>query len=186
MRGMRTLSLCALAAGLLLFGGCKKDTTGSAELGDLKGTAAGVSWSVPKRWSAAPDRPMRVATYTVPATEGDAEGAECGVFYFGPDQGGLVDANIDRWVGQFEPTDGPHKSTRDVNGMAVTLVQIGGTYLNPSGPMMQSMGKKEGFRLLGAIVPAPQGAVFFKMTGPAKTIASAEAEFDALVGSLTK
>ncbi len=183
---MKYLTAIALAAGLFVFGGCTKDTTGTAELGELKGSVAGVTWGVPKRWAAAAERPMRVATYTIPAAEGDTEGAECGVFYFGPDQGGLVDANIDRWVGQFEPTDGPHKSTKEVHGMKVTIVQIGGAYLNPSGPMMQSMGKKEGFRLLGAIVDGPQGSVFFKLTGPAKGIAAAEAEFDTLVGSLAK
>jgi hypothetical protein len=70
--------------------------------------------------------------------------------------------------------------------MEVTTVRIGGAYLNPAGPMMESMGKKPGFRLLGAIVAGPQGSVFFKITGPEKTIAAAEAEFEALVGSFSK
>jgi len=175
-----------LFAGLLLFGGCKKDTTGSASLGELKGSVAGLTWGVPGRWTKAPDRPMRVATYTIPAPAGEGEGAECSVSYFGRDQGGLLDANIDRWVGQFEVNDGPTKSSRVVNGLTVTLVKIGGAYLNPSGPMMQSMGRKEGFRLLGAIVAGPEGSVFFKMVGPAKTIAASEAEFDAMIGSLAK
>jgi len=53
--------------------------------------------------------------------------------------------------------------------------------------MMQSQGKKQpGFRLLGAIVEAPQGLVFFKCTGPTATIGKAQAEFDALLGSLAK
>jgi hypothetical protein len=52
--------------------------------------------------------------------------------------------------------------------------------------MMAPTGKKENFRLLGAIVEGPQGSVFFKLTGPASTIAAAEQEFDALIGSLTK
>ena len=183
---MKRFVAFVLFAGVLVLGGCKKDTTGSAALGDLKGSVAGLTWGVSARWAQAPDRPMRIATYTVPAAEGDTEGAECSVSYFGPDQGGVVDANIDRWVGQFEPTDGPHKSTKDVSGMTVTLVKIGGTYLSPSGPMMQSLGRKEGFQLLGAIVPAPEGSVFFKMTGPAKTMAAAESEFDAMIGSLEK
>jgi hypothetical protein len=50
--------------------------------------------------------------------------------------------------------------------------------------MMQSQGKKEKFRLLGAIVEAPQGSVFFKFTGPANTVAAAEEEFDELIESL--
>jgi hypothetical protein len=51
---------------------------------------------------------------------------------------------------------------------------------------MESTGKKTGFRLLGAIVAGPQGSVFFKLTGPAKTVAATEPEFNALIGSLTK
>jgi hypothetical protein len=52
--------------------------------------------------------------------------------------------------------------------------------------MMQSMGKKPGYKLYGAIVEAPEGTVFFKMTGPGKSVEAAEAEFDAMIGSLSK
>jgi hypothetical protein len=52
--------------------------------------------------------------------------------------------------------------------------------------MMQTQEKKPGYRLLGAIVEAPRGLVFFKCTGPAATIGKAQADFQGLVGSLTK
>jgi hypothetical protein len=52
--------------------------------------------------------------------------------------------------------------------------------------MMESQGKKENYRLLGAIVEAPEGLVFFKFTGPAKTIGASEAEFDAMIGTMAK
>jgi hypothetical protein len=52
--------------------------------------------------------------------------------------------------------------------------------------MMMASGKKENFRLRGAIVEGPQGSVFFKFTGPDKTISAASAEFDAMIGSLSK
>ncbi len=148
--------------------------------------AAGVTWSVPSHWVVAPPRQMRVATYTIPAAGGDEEPAECGVFFFGNDQGGSVDANIERWVQQFEPISAPVRSTRDVNGIQVVLVQIAGAYLAPSGPMMQSQGKKPNFKLLGAIVQAPGGSVFFKLTGPEKTVAACEGDFNNLISSLKK
>src|SRR5262245_29418362 len=66
------------------------------------GENPGVSWTVPGRWSREPDRAMRLATYSIPPAPGDGTGAECAVFYFGPRQGGGVDENIGRWVGQFE------------------------------------------------------------------------------------
>jgi hypothetical protein len=129
---------------------------------------------------------MRIATYAVPAAEGDTEQGECAVFYFGNEQGGGVDANIDRWVGQFENPGVPSRAAKEVSGLKVTLVQVSGTYLSPGGPMMQSQGKKDNYRLYGAIVEAPQGAVFFKLTGPAKTVGTAEGEFNAMIESIAK
>lgn len=147
-------------------------------------SVAGVKWTVPAGWIQGPPRQMRVATYHVPgATEADA--GEMAVFYFGSGQGGDVEGNIDRWINQFENPKSK-RSSKEVNGMKVELVEIAGTYLAPSGPMMQSSGKLENYRMLGAIVPAPEGSVFFKFTGPAKTIASSEKDFNALVNSVVK
>ncbi|MBI5472789.1 MAG: hypothetical protein HY961_10640 [Ignavibacteriae bacterium] len=146
-------------------------------------SVAGVQWAVPTGWKEGPPKQMRVATYVIPAAAGDEEGGELGVFYFGSGQGGDVQTNIDRWVGQFENAR-PNQTAKTVNGMKVELITIAGTYLSPSGPMMQSSGKKENYKLLGAIVAAPEGSVFFKLTGPEKTVNAARKDFDGLVGSL--
>jgi hypothetical protein len=166
----------------------KKDggTPANAALSSVAGTAGGVKWSVPIGWTVQAERPMRIATYAVAAAEGDAEGAECAVSFFGTGQGGNVDANIDRWVGQFESPGLPSKASQEIGGVKVTTVRVSGNYLAPGGPMMQSTGKKENYRLNGAIVEAPEGLVFFKMTGPAKTIEAATAAFDAMVRSIAK
>jgi hypothetical protein len=168
--------------------GCSKDSGkgGGTGLGSVQGQVAGVQWTIPKRWAPAPEKPMRVASYVVPATEREEESAECGVSYFGAGQGGAIDANIDRWIGQFENPVPSNKLVREINGLKVTTVQINGTYLGMGGMMTGSSSKKENYRLLGAIVEGPEGMVFFKMTGPQKTVAGAEKEFDALVSSLTK
>jgi hypothetical protein len=128
---------------------------------------------------------MRVATYAVPAAKG-AEAGECAVFFFGTGQGGGIDDNVARWAKQFEGASAPKPTTTTVAGMRVTRTEVAGAYLAPGGPMMQSTGKKTGYRLLGAIVEAPEGNVFFKLTGPAATVGAAQAEFDALVVSLRK
>lgn len=146
----------------------------------------GVKWTVPTRWADAGARSMRVATYSIPVSGGDGEGGECAVFYFGPSQGGGVDDNIARWIGQFENADTPMRATRTVNGMQVHRVQVHGDYLAPSGPMMQSSGTKKGYMLIGSIVEGPNGGVFFKMTGPRKTMEAAASEFDAMMSSLAK
>jgi hypothetical protein len=147
--------------------------------------AGGIAWTVPAGWTAGPGSAMRVATYAVPGAKG-AEKGECAVFFFGSGQGGGVDDNVARWGKQFEGAPAPRRSTQSVAGLKVTRATVDGTYLAPGGPMMQSTGKKAGYRLLGAIVEAPGGSVFFKLTGPAATVAAAQADFDALVASIRK
>ena len=145
----------------------------------------GLEWTVPARWTVQGERPMRLATYSVPRVKGDAEDGECAVFYFGPNQGGGVEDNIDRWIGQFENPSTPLRSTRTVRGLSIARVRMHGAYLAPGGPHMESQGKKPDFMLMGAIVTGPQGAVFFKLIGPAKTVGAAAAEFDRMIAGLT-
>jgi hypothetical protein len=128
---------------------------------------------------------MRVATYAIEGAKGAGAG-ECAVFYFGPGQGGGVDDNVQRWVRQFKESPDPRREKRTVGGVSTTRVDIEGTYLNPGGGMMQSRGEKPDYRLLGAIVEAPGGNVFFKLTGPQPTVAAAKAAFDGLLGSIAR
>jgi hypothetical protein len=150
-----------------------------------EGSAGGVRWTVPAGWETAAERPMRAATYSIPGASG-AEAGECGVFFFGRGQGGSVEDNLARWKSQFEPPSDAKPVQRTVNGLKVHEIDVSGTYTSPGGPMMQSQGKKPGWRLLGAIIEAPDGLVFFKATGPAATMAKAEKDFQALVKSVSK
>jgi hypothetical protein len=151
----------------------------------VEGTAGGVNWTPGASWKLLAPRQMRIATYDVPAAPGSEPG-ECGVFYFGKGQGGSVEDNFDRWIKQFEGAAPAKKADKTVHGLRVHTIDVSGTYLASGGPMMQSQGKKPGYRLLGAIVEAPQGLVFFKCIGPSATIGKAQADFDALIGSLAK
>ncbi len=146
----------------------------------------GLTWKVPANWNTLEARPMRVATYGIPALSGDSEGAECAVFYFGPNQGGGAAENMDRWVGQFEHPSQPDRSQAEISGFKVWRVHVTGDYLAPSGPMMQSSGTKPGYALLGAIVEGPAGRVFFKLTGPKRTVEGSKREFDDMLKSLHK
>jgi hypothetical protein len=150
--------------------------------GSQSGGSGGVKWTAPTRWEAKPASGMRAATYLIPAANGDSEGAECAVF---ENLGGGVQDNIARWVGQFEKTDQPPIQKQDtINSLPVTTVDVSGTFKG-GGPMMgASSAPRSGFRLLGAIAEGPGGEVFFKLTGPAKTVAAAQGEFQAMLKSL--
>jgi len=130
---------------------------------------------------------MRAATYVVPAAAGDKEDGECAVFYFGPGQGGGVEENVRRWMAQFEGGQSatPKTRTQTVQGLKVTTVEHSGTYLSGA-PMAPVKTPKPGYRLTGSIVEAPDGNVFFKLTGPAKTVEAAQAAFEKMIGSVKK
>ena len=146
--------------------------------------AGGVSWTVPGTWKSGEARPMRAATYAVPAPTKDTEGGECAVFFFGPGQGGSIDDNVKRWVGQFDGGKAAPARKEMVNGLDVTRVEVDGTF--QSGGMSGPQVAKPGFKLLGAIVEGKDGNVFFKFTGPAKTVDGARKDFEALLKSLKK
>ncbi|MGC4006222.1 MAG: hypothetical protein QM811_25145 [Pirellulales bacterium] len=127
--------------------------------------------------------------FAVPAADGDT--AEGRVTIMGA--GGEVQANIDRWVGQFtQPGGGESKdktkvTKKTIGGLEVHVVDITGTYQDmPGGPF--AGGKpvpREGYRMLGAIVIAPKiGNYFVKFYGPAKTVGKTEADFLKMVDSV--
>ncbi len=151
-------------------------------------SAAGVRWTAPATWKAEAPRPMRAATYSIPLAAGDQGIAECVVNYFGPGQGGGVDANIERWRAQMLGADGKPAvakiDKRTVRGVPVTMIDTSGTYTGMGGPMSAGSKPAASYRLVGAIVEGPGGSVFFKLTGPAKTIAAEQKNFEQLLASI--
>lgn len=159
-------------------------------IGALAESAAGVQWTAPAGWTTQGPAPMRAATYTIPPAAGDQAGGECGVYFFGAGQGGSPEANIQRWNGQFTGPGGtPAPGTvakRTVRGLAMTTLDVSGAYSGMGGPMAGASRAVPGYRLLGAIIEAPGGNVFIKLTGPAKTIAANRQKFELLLASFQR
>ncbi len=89
-----------------------------------------------------PKSAMRKASYEVPRAAGDTEDGELAVFYFGPGQGGSIDANVDRWVKQFSGVSASDvkRADREANGLRQHTVEIQrGTF--DAGSMAPSGGK---------------------------------------------
>src|SRR4051812_5358769 len=121
-RCMRTRAV-SLAAALTL-------ATPALLLLAAEGAAGGIRWNTPARWTVGESKPMRKATYVIPATPGSgAEAGECGVFFFGNSQGGSVDENLNRWAAQFEGAAPAKKSQATVHGLPVHRMDVSGTYL---------------------------------------------------------
>ena len=153
--------------------------------------AGGLTWQASKLLeSQPPASPMRAAEYKV-AGEGPDMDAILTVYYFGAGQGGSVQNNLDRWIGQFSQPDG--KSSQEAASITkvksgdipITKLDLKGNYSGGMAPMMgQSPKPQEDQRLLGAIAEGPEGLVFFKLTGPSQTVARAQGAFDDLVASI--
>ena len=132
---------------------------------------------------------MRVAEYAVPHVAGDPTDAECTVITFRAEPGRQPRRQREplEFARQFNPLSGPPtKATLVVGGMNVTRVEVAGSYhpmMMPGAPPTPST--LPGARLVGAIVEAPSGSWFFKLTGPDATrVRAAAPELDALIRSL--
>ena len=149
----------------------------------------GISVAVPDGWEIVPPSGMRLAEYTLPGTVENGADASLTVFYFGPNQGGSVEANIERWYGQFSQPDKGSTKARSrrweakVGNMAVTHVDIGGTFSGGMAPMGGG-GPQEEYRMLGSIVMAPAGPYFFKLVGPAATVQAWSESYDGFIASI--
>jgi hypothetical protein len=154
-------------------------------------TAATLKFDAPAGWvSKTPSSTMRVADFSLPKVEGDAEDATTTIYFFGTQQGGSVQANIDRWVSQLEQPDG--KASKDVaktstltaNGLKISIVDVSGTYVAETAPGSGVKLNKPGFRQLAAVVETPGGNYYVKLTGPAKTVAKWESSYMGLLKGL--
>src|SRR5690348_15106104 len=136
------------------------DTTGGGMSGaSMSGSTSsgGVTFTAPAGWvSETPSSTMRKAQFKLPRQGTDKDDATVAVFFFGKGQGGPIEDNLVRWANEYEQPDGRKstdvmkRSTRKVNGMDVTEMDITGTYsaAMPSGP--GGGAKNENWRTLAA------------------------------------
>jgi hypothetical protein len=139
----------------------------------------GLSLKVPEGWVEDPvQRPMRLATIRLPRKAADAEDGELSVSQA---RGGL-EANVERWRGQFQERPEPVLAKRENAGVEVTTVEMEGTFADS----MRGGGPKPGTKLLGAIVrtPGADTLVFFKAWGPRATMEAWKPSFEEFVASI--
>ena len=168
-----------LALAMTFFCACRgtKATVGPNQGQSSVNANGELRYKVPEGWvSEKPTSGMRAAQYKLPKSEGDPEDASLVLYFFGSGQGGSVQANIDRWVGQIEQPDGSSSKdkarteTLTVNGLKVTMVDVTGTYTAQMAPGSEARHNNANYRLRAAVVETPKGNYFAKLIGPAKTI----------------
>ena len=174
---LKTLTFAVLlSAGLNLVVADEPAKDGDTKAVKLKD----LTLQLPKSWAESDlKNSMRLATYDIPAAAGDKEKGELAVSTF-PGGGGGIDANLARWVEQF---DGKGRMTAIRRGKAgdnqYYIADISGTYNKSVGPpILRKTQPAPGYRMLGVIVVLKNEEVYFlKLTGPDATI---KAQADAL------
>lgn len=143
--------------------------------------------SVPEAWKVVTPRSRIIDTeMKVPAAEGDEIDGRVTVM----GAGGSVQANIDRWIGQFSQPDGGSskektKTTKKtVAGKEVHIVDVTGTYADSPGPFAPAV-QRPNYRMLAAIVTTKgDGNYFIKFYGPEKTVTNNAAAFNTMINSI--
>lgn len=114
---------------------------------------------------------------------GKKDGPLLKFYHFGKGQGGGVEANLERWKGQFQNGEAEVTPKEMTFGeQKVTMVTMTGTYM--VGPMMaRDKTPTPDSMLLGAIIPHPGGDVFLKMTGKEEDLKKVQEDFKKLLKS---
>ena len=146
---------------------------------------------VPEGWQqVVPSGSMRIAEYHMAGARPHDPKATLAVF---AGKMGSVEANIDRWIGQFTQPDGSATISRakrwqkTVDGMPVVLVDIPGTYA-PNMGMGQgaNTAPEPNYRMLGAIVNYGPQFFYFKLIGPNETVALWTSSFETFITNIKK
>lgn len=141
---------------------------------------------VPTTWDQQPpSNNLRLAQFVIPAAKGDKEPAELVVSSFGGGGGG-VEANVKRWIGQFQEDGRKSKVTLGESEQGkYVLVELAGTYNKPDGPpFLRKTIPQPGSRMIGVILQIPnEGVYFLKTTGYDKTVAAAVDDIRAAFGA---
>jgi hypothetical protein len=152
--------------------------SGATAAGPVEFKVGDYSFERPEGWGwVVPDSPMRKAELSVPG------GGDVTFFFFGPDAGGTVEQNIQRWVNQFDGgAEGSQAMRREelIGETKVSFVTAAGTFQSgmPGGPTTPE--PETG--LHGAILQGAGGNVFVKMTGPESVVAAVTPAFEKMIG----
>jgi hypothetical protein len=126
---------------------------------------------VPADWvSEQPSSGMRALQYRI--GDGGSDGVEFIVYYFGPGQGGSLEANLQRWQSQFTGPDGgpvEPRVTRIDGALPATLVELEGSYARGVG-MGPAGDARPARMLLAGLVETPRGNLYPQLHGPADLV----------------
>jgi hypothetical protein len=147
-------------------------------------TLLGYQSRIPSGWtSRPPSSNMRLAEYSA-----GRDGAEVVAYFFGPGQGGSIEANLARWKGQFSnPAGGPvdEVTARESSGaFPLTIAEYRGSYARGIGAGATADKALPNHMLLAVVADTPKGRIFFQMYGPVRAVEAQRAAYLGFVRAL--
>lgn len=163
---------------------------------DLNGapvSIAGVTFTPASQWTDLGPSDAGQAGYTYGPLDNDADSATLTVSYSPGNGSDSIGACLDRWFDQLWTPDGidPRQAAiqykMTVDGMTAHVVSFLGIYRDPvGGPKSRKKLTKENYRLVGVALEAPEGNLFFKLTGPEYTARIMIEAFVTMIKSIKK
>ena len=158
--------------------------------GTTLGTQGTIRFDPPAEWIIEESTSsMRLAQFTLPKIQGDAEDGKLVVYYF-EGKGGSAQANLERWTNQMlQPDDRPSADVAtttsfEIGSLLVTVLDVPGIFSAEVRPGSGMRYHKPGFRLKAAVVETPAGPYFFKLIGPNQTVLHWDNSFTVFLESL--
>ena len=145
-------------------------------------TISGFTFTVPAGWrevQLTPDQQGFIdARFEIPAAGEDVSLTLSTV-------GGGVQANVDRWIGQFTLSEGvtPEIETLTIDGIDVTWVELRGAFGGSGGPFAGGSPPQTGWMMLGVAFEGEPRDFYLKLTGPAEAVDDLKADFRGFVES---
>ena len=128
---------------------------------------------------------LRLAQFQIPPAKGDEETVELVVSSFGGGGGGLQ-ANLPRWVGEFEPKGREMKITTGKSKQGeYSVVTVSGSHVGP--PFSRRTTPLADAKLIAISLVVPEkGTYYLKVSGPAKTIEGVADDLRKAIGANAK
>ena len=151
-------------------------SSSQAKTEPYEATVGGFKFTVPADWQEQPPKSQFVlGEFSLTGEGGPARLTVSSA-------GGGLEANIERWQGQFSrgPNDPePRQSEITFDGQKGTLVELSGTYTD----MLSNGNPSKNWRMLGVAVPLGPTNFFVKLTGPHSTVTAQREAFVKFVES---
>ena len=181
----------ALSLGLIslaILGGCESGQKSGGGLGhSTTASLPGMRYLADEGWIAQePGSQARAAQYELPAENPMTASAELIFYYFGRNGAGSIEANIERWAGQFERDDDDSLTpdTRTRFGLRIHEVAVEGRYIAEVQPGSEERHDKPGYAMRAAIIETAAGPYYVRLIGPEATMRWWESSWDRMLDSL--